>query len=136
LGYALGIKLALRERPVFMLIGDGAIHYNPVPSCLGLAQEYGAPIVIVLFNNQRYRSMERSLLTYFPSGAAKKTGVHYGSSIEPIPDYRLFAEAYGGFGVRVDKPEDIRPSIDQALVHLREGRLALIDVRLSDYTPR
>ena len=24
----------------------------------------------------------------------------------------------------------------EALVHLREGRLALIDVRLSDYTPR
>jgi acetolactate synthase-1/2/3 large subunit len=136
LGYALGIKLALREKTVFMLIGDGAFHYNPAPSCLGLAQEYGAPIVIVLFNNHRYRSMERSLLRYFPSGAAKKTGVHYGSSIEPNPDYRLFAEAYGGFGVRVDRPQDIRPSIDQALVHLREGRLALIDVRLSDYTPR
>jgi acetolactate synthase-1/2/3 large subunit len=136
LGYALGIKLALKERLVFMLIGDGAFHYNPAPSCLGLAQEYGAPIAIVLFNNQRYLSMERSLLRYFPSGAAKKTGIHYGSPIEPSPDYRLFAEVYGGFGIRVDKPEDIRPSIDQALVHLRQGRLALIDVRLNDYTPR
>ena len=75
-------------------------------------------------------------LEVFSERGGEKNGVHYGSSIEPIPDYRLFAEAYGGFGVRVDKPEDIRPSIDQALVHLREGRLALIDVCLSDYTPR
>src|SRR2546427_5515723 len=35
LGYALGAKLAMKERPVFVLIGDGGFHYNPVPSCLG-----------------------------------------------------------------------------------------------------
>ena len=37
--YALGVKLAMPERPVFALIGDGAFHYNAVPSCLGVAEE-------------------------------------------------------------------------------------------------
>ena len=136
LSYALGVKLAIKDRPVFVLLGDGAFHYNPIPSCLGLAQEYNTPIGIILFNNGGYRSMERGLLRYFPSGSAKRTGVHYGARIEPNPDYRLIAEAYGGFGVRVERPDDLRPAVDQAVNQLRQGRLFLMDVQLSDQPPR
>jgi acetolactate synthase-1/2/3 large subunit len=136
LGYALGAKLALKERPVLVLIGDGGFHYNPVPSCLGLAQEYNLPITVVVFNNQRYLSMERGLLRYYPDGAAKKTGIHPGGPITPNPDYRLYAEIYGGYGVRVKDPKDLQPAIDRALKHNTAGRLAVIDVVLSDYLPR
>ncbi len=136
LGYALGAKLAMKERPVFVLIGDGGFHYNPVPSCLGLAQEYELPIIVVVFNNQRYLSMERGLLRYYPDGVSKKTGVHFGGPILPNPDYRLYADIYGGYGVRVTDPKDIQPAIAQALEHVARGRLALVDVVLSDYIPR
>ena len=136
LGYALGVKLAQKQRPVFVLIGDGGFHYNPVPSCLGLAQEYDLPITVVVFNNQRYLSMERGLLKYYPDGAAKKTGVHFGGPITPNPDYRLYADIYGGYGVRVKDPKEIQPSVDRALRHNAAGRLAVIDVVLSDYLPR
>lgn len=136
LGYALGAKLAMKERPVFVLIGDGGFHYNPVPSCLGLAQEYELPIIVVVFNNQRYLSMERGLLKYYPDGVSKKTGVHFGGPILPNPDYRLYADIYGGYGVRVTDPKDIQPAIAQALEHAAQGRLALVDVVLSDYIPR
>lgn len=136
LGYGLGVKLASKERPVFVLIGDGGFHYNPVPSCLGLAQEYNLPIIVVVFNNQRYLSMERGLLKYYPDGAGKKTGVHFGGPIMPNPDYRLYADIYGGYGVRVKDPKDIQPAVDRALKHNASGRLAVIDVILSDYVPR
>lgn len=135
LGYALGVKLALKERPVFVLIGDGGFHYNPVPSCLGLAQEYNLPIIVVVFNNQRYLSMERGLLRYYPDGAAKRTGIHFGGPILPSPDYRLYADIYGGYGVRVTDPKDIQPAVARALEHAGAGRLAVIDVVLSDYIP-
>ena len=136
LGYALGAKLALKDRPVFVLIGDGGFHYNPVPSCLGLAQEYSLPIIVVVFNNQRYLSMERGLLRYYPDGAAKKSGVHFGGPILPNPDYRLYADIYGGYGVRVTDPKDIQPAVARALEHGAVGRLAVIDVVLSDFSPR
>ena len=135
LGYALGVKLAMKERPVFVLIGDGAFHYNPVPSCLGLAQEYDLPIIVVVFNNQRYLSMERGLLRYYPDGAAKKTGIHFGGPILPNPDYRHYADVYGGYGVRVTDPKDIEPAVARALEHGVAGRLAVIDVVLNDYIP-
>jgi acetolactate synthase-1/2/3 large subunit len=136
LGYALGAKLAMRERPVFVLIGDGGFHYNPVPSCLGLAQEYNLPIIVVVFNNQRYLSMERGLLKYYPEGAAKKSGIHFGGPIQPNPEYRHYADVYGGYGVRVTDPKDIQPEVAHALEQAAAGRLAVIDVVLSDYLPR
>ena len=125
-----------KERPVFALLGDGAFHYNPVAASLGLSQEYNLPIIIVLFNNQRYLAMERSLLKYFPEGAAKRTGLHYGAPISPNPDYRLFAQVYGGNGVKVVDPQGVQPAIEEALVSAARGRLALVDVVLNDYTPR
>ena len=136
LGYALGAKLAMKERPVFVLIGDGGFHYNPVPSCLGLAQEYNLPIIVVVFNNQRYLSMERGLLKYYPDGVSKKSGVHFGGPILPNPDYRLYAEIYGGYGVRVTDPKNLQPAVAKALEHSAVGRLSVIDVVLSDYQPR
>ncbi len=136
MGYALGAKLALRDRPMFALIGDGAFHYNPVPSCLGVAEEYRLPMHVIVFNNQRYLSMETSLLKYFPGGSAKSTGVHYGGPIAPPPDYQLYATAHGGYGVRVTRPGDIRPAIENALRHEAQGKLSVIDVVLSDFNPR
>ncbi|MBI4524176.1 MAG: hypothetical protein HY695_10240 [Deltaproteobacteria bacterium] len=135
LGYALGAKLAMKQRPVFVLVGDGGFHYNPVPSCLGLAQEYNLPITVVVFNNQRYLSMERGLLKYYPDGVSKKTGIHFGGPILPNPDYRLYAEIYGGYGIRVTDPKEITAAVARSLEHNVAGRLALIDVVLSDYLP-
>jgi acetolactate synthase I/II/III large subunit len=136
LGYALGVKLAMKERPVVVLVGDGGFHYNPVPSCLGVAQEYGLAITVIVFNNQRYLSMERGLLKYYPSGASKNTGVHFGGPIMPNPDYRYYADVYGGYGVRVTDPKEIQPAVVRALKHNAAGRLAVLDVVLSDYLPR
>jgi acetolactate synthase-1/2/3 large subunit len=136
LSYAVGVKLALPERPVFALIGDGAFHYNAVPSCLGVAEEYRLPIHVVVFNNGRYLSMETSLIKYFPDGAAKKTGVHYGAEIGPRPDYQHYAKAHGGYGYRVTRPAEIKNAVAQALRHEAEGKLTVIDVVLSDFNPR
>ena len=136
LSYALGVKLAMPERPVFALIGDGAFHYNAVPSCLGVAEEYQLPIHVVVFNNGRYLSMETSLMKYFPGGAAKTTGVHFGANIAPHPDYQFYAEAHGGQGFRVTRPDEIKPAIAQALEREKEGKLTVIDVVLSDFNPR
>ena len=136
LSYALGVKLAMPERPVFALIGDGAFHYNAVPSCLGVAEEYNLPIHVVVFNNGRYLSMETSLIKYFPDGAAKNTGVHFGAEIGPRPDYQYYGKAHGGYGYRVSDPSEIKPAIEKALKHEAEKKLTVIDVVLSDFNPR
>jgi acetolactate synthase-1/2/3 large subunit len=136
LSYALGVKLAMPDRPVFALIGDGAFHYNAVPSCLGVAEEYQLPIHCVVFNNGRYLSMETSLIKYFPDGAAKTTGVHFGAEIGPRPDYQHYAKAHGGEGFRVTNPQEIKTAIEQTLKCEKERKLTVTDLVLSDFNPR
>jgi acetolactate synthase-1/2/3 large subunit len=36
LGYALGVKLALPQRPVVVTIGDGTLMYNPLVPAIAL----------------------------------------------------------------------------------------------------
>src|SRR5258706_753102 len=100
------VQVALPDRPVFALIGDGAFHYNAVPSCLGVAEEYGLPIHCVIFNNGRYLSMETSLIKYFPDGSAKDTDVHFRSPLVPRPDYQHYAKAHGGGGTTGTQPPE------------------------------
>src|SRR5215831_1085464 len=56
LGTALGVKLAKPGDTVVCVIGDGALHYNPVPAALGFAQQNGLPILVVLCDNRGYVS--------------------------------------------------------------------------------
>ena len=130
LGLALGAKYAHPGRTVILTIGDGAFHYNPVVASFGAAQEHKLPLLVVLFNNAGYLSQKRDVATYYPKGEAVRTGKAAGTSIAPAPDYVKLAQAYGGFGLKVEAPADVRPALLKGLEAVRNGQLALIDVVL------
>ena len=130
LGLALGAKYANSKRTVVCTIGDGAFHYNPVVGSFGAAQEHGLPFLVVLFNNAGYRSQKGDVSTYYPQGEAARQGKVVGTQIAPSPDYRKLAEAYGGYGERVEKPAEVRAAIGRGLKAVAEGKLALLDMVL------
>jgi acetolactate synthase-1/2/3 large subunit len=128
LGTALGVKLARPGDTVVCVIGDGALHYNPVPAALGFAQEHGAPILIVVCDNRGYTSQTWNVYKYFADGAAVRSGQFFGNVITPTPDYIKLAEAYGGTDERVEKTADLESAIERSLAALAAGRSALLDV--------
>src|SRR6185437_14467397 len=127
---ALGVKLARPADMVVCVIGDGAFSYNPVPASLGLAQQYGVPILVIICNNQGYVSQEWNLHKYFPSGFALRDNNPYGRVIEPTPDYAAIAPAFGAHGECVADRGQLEPAIRRAMTAVEQGRLALLDVRL------
>ncbi len=128
LGTALGVKLARPGDTVVCLIGDGALHYNPVPAALGFAQQYGVPILIIVCNNSGLMSQRFGFYKYFSTGASMRTGQFYGSDLSPSPEYTRLAEAYGGTGERVSSTAELEPAIARALSALAAGKTALLDV--------
>lgn len=130
LGTALGVKVARPQSPVVCIVGDGAWHYNPVPAALGFAQEYDAPLLIVLCNNRQYASQTWNVLHYYPDGAAVSTGNFVGNKIEPMPDYVKTVEAYGGIGERVRSVEGLEPAIRRGLDAVSSGQTFLLDAVL------
>jgi acetolactate synthase-1/2/3 large subunit len=135
LGTALGIKAAHPARPVTVLIGDGAFHYNPVMASFGAAQEHGLPLLVVLFDNSGYLSQKGDVVHEFPHGHAVKSGRFVGTSISPRPDYPLLARAYGGWGERVESPHDLREVLARGLAAAAGGQLALVHVVLAPVDP-
>jgi acetolactate synthase-1/2/3 large subunit len=135
LGMALGVKHAQPERTVVCTIGDGAFHYNPVVGSFGAAQEQGLPILVVLFDNGGYLSQRTDVATYYPQGAAVRSGRFAGTSIAPRPDYVLLARAFGGTGERVERPADVRPALRRGLEATANGQLALVHLVMGSARP-
>nr|WP_167374045.1 thiamine pyrophosphate-dependent enzyme [Mycobacterium paraffinicum] len=131
LGTALGVKVARPDRPVVCILGDGAWHYNPIPAALGFAQEYAAPLLIVVCNNRQYASQTRNLVKYFPDSTAVREQNFIGDVIAPMPDYVKQAEAYGGTGERVQKSDELSAALQRALDAVASGQTFLLDAVVS-----
>src|SRR6185295_10303621 len=82
IGTALGIKLAAKERPVVLLIGDGSFLYNPIVQALGASKMHNLPITIIVCNNKKYEAMRKGHVHHYPDGASATSQHHYGVTIE------------------------------------------------------
>src|SRR5262249_43030038 len=98
MGTALRLQARRRQRTAACILGDGALHSNPVPAAFGFAQEHGVPILVVVCNNRGYFSQTWNVHRYYPEGTAVRTGQFIGNVINPTPDYGKLVEAYGGAG--------------------------------------
>ncbi|MBI3091011.1 MAG: hypothetical protein HYY96_10115 [Candidatus Tectomicrobia bacterium] len=131
-GIALGVKIAKPERLVVALVGDGSFYYSPALACFGFMQEYVAPILLVIYDNQSYSAMRGSLLKYYPKGYAAKTGIHYGSDIKPQTDYAGLAPIFGGYGEAVEEPAKLRPALERCLKEVKRGRFAILQAVIEE----
>jgi hypothetical protein len=84
LGYALGVKLALPQRLVVVTIGYGTLMYNPLVPALSFADEHKLPLLILVFNNSKYASMQYFHKKFYPSGTAITTDDYYGVHIKGV----------------------------------------------------
>ncbi|MFI1035379.1 thiamine pyrophosphate-dependent enzyme [Streptomyces sp. NPDC020951] len=125
---ALGVKLAARERPVVLTIGDGAFTYNPVIPSYDASTAYQLPLLIVVFNNRVYKSMNLNHRRFYPEGAAAETGEWLGTDLHRLPRLASFAEAFGMHAETVDAPDALAPALERALKAVAEGTTAVVDV--------
>ncbi len=130
LGAALGAKIARPESTVVSLMTDGGFVWGCPVATLWSARAYQAPFLSVIFNNQSYgairRIIERLSETNLPDEMAFTAGV----DISPPADYALVAQSCGGYGRIVEDPDDVLPALKEAMNEVRNGRLAVVDVRL------
>ncbi len=120
IGAAVGAQLARPDRRVVGFLGDGSANFGP--KSLWTAAKYNIPVVIIVINNRGYAAVKGLLLSY--KGEAAKQGTFVGTEISGL-DYVKLAEAYGVRGWRVERPEEIGPTLKQAL---GSGGPALLEV--------
>ncbi len=127
LGVGLGVKLAAPERPVVVIVGDGAFMYNPVLQALALASEENLPILIVIPNNNGYQAMKKEHHAFYPDGAAAANDLFYGEPVTGL-EYSEIPKLFGGFGRRVEDPTELPEALNQALAAMEDGKSAILNV--------
>ncbi|MGW3288659.1 thiamine pyrophosphate-dependent enzyme [Streptomyces sp. NPDC001002] len=125
---ALGVKLAAPERPVVLTIGDGAFTYNPVIPSYDASKAYELPLLIVVFNNRVYKSMNLNHRRFYPDGAAAETGEWLGTDLRRLPRLAQFAEPFGMHTETVDTTDALAPALERALKAVAGGTTAVVDV--------
>jgi acetolactate synthase-1/2/3 large subunit len=119
---ALGVKLAFPDDDVVCVTGEASIQM-----CLqelSTALQYNTAIKIVNLNN-RYMGMVRQWQEF----SYESRYSH--SYLDTIPDFVKLTESYGHVGMLVDKPEDVRPALEEALK--MKDRTVFLDI-ITDQT--
>ncbi len=130
IGTALGIKLAARERPVALLVGDGSFLYNPIIQALGASKHHDLPIIIVVLNNRKYEAMRKGHVHHYPDGVSASRNLHYGVTIEG-PNYEQLSSHFGFHGQRVEKAADLKGAIRKGLAATKDGKTSILNVVLA-----
>jgi pyruvate dehydrogenase (quinone) len=111
--YALAAKLAHPERPVFALVGDGAMQMNGMNELITVAKyrdRWSDPrFVVVVLNNQDLNQVT------WEQRAMEGNPKYDASQQIPELDYARFAELVGLEGIRVESPKEMGPAWDRAL---------------------
>ena len=129
-GGALGVKLGRPDAPVVTITGDGSFNFGVPTAALWTAHNAGAPFVSVILNNQEYRASRLPVQALFPGGSAVEGRDFPETVLSPAPDYARLAEAFGGHGEVVERPDDLPAALGRALEAQADGRCAVIDARL------
>ncbi len=129
IGAALGAKLAAKDRPVVLFIGDGSFLYNPIIQALGASKAYHLPIIIVVCNNQKYEAMRKGHVLYYEGGVSDTTKVHYGVHIAG-PEYEKLGVHFDFFGAKAENADQLRRAFKDALAANAAGKTAILNVLL------
>jgi acetolactate synthase-1/2/3 large subunit len=119
---AIGVKLAFPESEVACVTGDASIQMCIQE--LSTALQYNTPIKIINLNN-RYMGMVRQWQEF----SYQSRYSH--SYMDTIPEFVQLAEAYGHVGMRISKPEEVRPALEAAFA--MTDRTVFLDI-MTDQT--
>jgi thiamine pyrophosphate-dependent acetolactate synthase large subunit-like protein len=123
------LKLAMPDRPVVGVVSDGAAMYTV--SALWTAAHHRVPVTWVICNNASYRILKLNVMDYLGPAAANRQFVALDLTDPPL-HYDRIAEALGVHGRRVERPEDLRPALEEALAL---NAPALVDVAIQGRVP-
>jgi len=119
---AVGVSLALRDRPVMAVVGDGSAMYSI--QALWTAAHLKLPLTYVIANNRSYRILKERLKSM--RGSERYIGMDLR---EPEIDFVGLAESMGVPAHRITEPDEVAPALRAAMA---SGVPRLLDVRIAD----
>jgi pyruvate dehydrogenase (quinone)/pyruvate oxidase len=122
LPYAVAAKVAFPERQSIAFVGDGG--FTMLMGEFATACKYKLPIIVIIIKNNTLGQIKWEQIVFLGNP-------EYGCELHSI-DFAKYAEACGGFGIHVERPEEIRPALERAIA---SGRPSLVEVVVDPNEP-
>ncbi len=128
LGAALGVKLGQPDKTVIAAVGDGSYMFGVPSASHFVSNAYQLPILFIVYNNQCYRAVKWATRDLYPEGLAARKNEYPLSDLQPTADFEKVCEAFGGYGERIESPDQVGPALERALQAVKhEKRQALLN---------
>lgn len=122
MGGAVGISVALPNRPVVAIVGDGSAMYSV--QALWTAAHLKRPITYVICNNRSYRILKERLVSM--RGTEKFIGMDLR---DPEIDFVALSQSLGVPAKRITDTHEVAPALRAAIA---SGAPNLLDIRVAD----
>lgn len=116
--YGNAAKLNHPDKRVLVIMGDGSVGFNFMEFHTAIRKKL--PIVVVIGNDQAWGMILHSQQLRLGHNIPNGTELGW-------VDYHKMVEVMGGFGICVEKPEDIRPALEAAFA---SGKTACVNVKV------
>jgi acetolactate synthase-1/2/3 large subunit len=129
MGAAMGAKLAKPGHQVICCLGDGSYMFGAPVAAHWVSRAHDLPVLFIVFNNSRWNASQQSTLSFISEGWAAKADSMPLCDLRPSVDLEKICRAAGGYGAKVEKPEDLPRTLKRALKIIEtQKRQALINV--------
>src|SRR5256714_403527 len=122
LPYSIAAKVAYPDRQSIAFVGDGG--FTMLMGEFLTAVKYGLPILVVIIKNNTLGQIKWEQIVFLGNP-------EYGCELHN-PNFAKYAEACGGIGFTVERPEEIRPALERAL---QSGKPAIVEVLVDPFEP-
>ncbi|WP_028299658.1 acetolactate synthase 3 large subunit [Oceanospirillum beijerinckii] len=114
---AMGIKLNYPDNDVALVTGEGS--FQMMMQELSTCSQFGIPVKIINLNNQSLGMVRQwQDLNYQER--------HSQSCMQSLPDFKMLIESYGHVALKVEKIEDLEPTLEKAFA--MKDKLVFVDV--------
>lgn len=118
---ALGVKLALPNKNVICITGDGSIQMNIQE--LSTAMQYQIPILILNLNNSALGMVKQWQDIIY-------NGRYSHSYMKSLPNFIKLVESYGHIGISISQPKHLKKKLKKALYYLSQNKLVFADIKI------
>ena len=129
-GGALGVKLAVPDRTVVSIVGDGTFFFSAPSSTYWIARHYGLPVLTVVLDNGGWNATKRNLERLHPDGVAARTDRLW-VNLQQSADFGGVAAAAGdAWSGLVTDISELDAVLRTGLAKTAEGISAVVTVRM------